>query len=134
IGTPVAFSSTASSSNANAKVTINASGIPSGATATGLNAAVTPPTNSNFNWTPGSGQNGTYVVTYTVTDHNLQQATASNTIVVATLPTISCGAPLALSYGDNGTLTATVFDINHDLLNVFWDVDGTTVHLNSNVT
>ncbi|HEY5329305.1 MAG TPA: MBG domain-containing protein [Acidobacteriaceae bacterium] len=134
IGSPIAFTATGNSTNAGTKITLNASGVPPGAVTTGLNATVTPPTTSNFNWTPGGTQAGTYVVTYTVTDSNLQQAQASETLVVATLPTISCSAGGNVLYGATGAATATVFDPSNEVLNVVWTVDGNTVQTDNNIT
>ena len=133
IGTPVSFTATGNSTNSGAKVTLNASGVPVGAAATGLNSSVTPPATSNFSWTPAAGQDGTYVVTYTVTDSNLQQATASETIIVATPPTATCSAALTLPYNQAGQVSATVFDPNNEVLNVTWALDGTTVHTDNSV-
>jgi predicted outer membrane repeat protein len=134
INTPVSFTATGSSSNAGAKVTLNASGVPSGATVTGLNATVTPPATSNFSWTPSALQAGTYVITYTVTDSNLQQAQASKTLVVATLPTVSCSAGTSVLAGSSSGLTATVYDPSNELLNVVWTVDSNTVQTDTGLT
>ena len=133
-GTPVAFKVTGNSTNPGTKITLNASGVPQGAVTTGLNATVTPPTTSDFNWTPTSAQTGTYVVTYTVTDSNLQQATASQTVVVASLPTISCSNAISVAYGQTGSVSATLYDQNNEALNLVWKVDGTTVETDNNIT
>lgn len=134
VNTPVSFTATGSSANPGVKVTLNASGVPVGATTTNLNATVTPPITSNFSWTPTTTQTGTFVVTYTVTDSNLQQATASETIIVANPPTASCSTALTLPYNQSGQVSATVFDPNNEVLNVVWTLDGTTVQTESNVT
>ena len=133
VGSTVHFTATGNSTNAGTKVTLNASGVPPGANATGLNATVTPPATSSFSWTPTAGQTGTFVVSYTVTDSNLQQATASETIVVANLPTVTCSSPITVTYGQTGTLTSTLYDPSNYPLNVVWTVDGAPVQTNGGV-
>jgi hypothetical protein len=133
-GTPVSFTATGNSANVGAKITLNASGVPVGATASNLNATLTPPVTSTFNWTPTSLQAGTYVITYVATDNNFQQTSASKTIVVsAAPPTATCSSPISVPYGQTGTLSASVFDPSNQLLSVTWTVDGNTVQTNSNV-
>jgi hypothetical protein len=133
-GTPVSFTATGSSTNTGAKITLNASGVPVGATASNLNAMLTPPVTSTFNWTPTSSQAGTFVITYVATDNNFQQTSASKTIVVAAAPpTATCSSPISVPYGQTGTLSASVFDPSNQLLSVAWTVDGNAVQTNSNV-
>jgi hypothetical protein len=133
-GTSLSFTATGSSVNAGAKITLNASGVPVGATASNLNAMLTPPVTSSFSWTPTSSQAGTYVVTYVVTDNNFQQASASKTIVVAAAPpTATCSSPINVAYGQTGTLSASVYDPAGQPLSVAWTVDGNAVQTNSNV-
>jgi hypothetical protein len=134
IGSTVSFTAKGNSANSGATVTLNASGVPAGATVTGLNATVTPPATSTFTWTPTGLQAGSYVVTYTVTDDNLQQAQASKTIVVATLPTISCSTGASPMYGSAGSVLASVYDPSNELLNVVWSVDGVTVRTDTGLT
>jgi len=133
-GSPVLFTATGNSGNAGAKITLNATGVPVGATASNLNATLTPPVTSTFNWTPTSLQAGTYVITYVATDNNFQQTSASKTIVVAAAPpTATCSAPISVPYGQTGTLSASVFDPSNQLLSVAWTVDGNAVQTNTNV-
>jgi len=133
-GTPVSFTATGNSANVGAKITLNASGVPVGATASNLNAMLTPPVTSTFNWTPTSLQAGTYVITYVATDNNFQQTSASKTIVVSVAPpTSTCSSPISVPYGQTGTLSASVFDPSNQPLSVAWTVDGNPVQTNSNV-
>jgi hypothetical protein len=133
VGTPVTFTATGNSANAGAKITLNASGVPAGANATSLNAALTPPAVSNFSWIPSASQYGTYVVTFTATDNNLQQVTASESIIVASLPSATCGPAQTVSYGTPATVSTTIFDQNKEMLNLAWSVDGTAVHTESGI-
>ncbi|HTC95446.1 MAG TPA: PxKF domain-containing protein [Terriglobales bacterium] len=134
-GTPVSFIATGNSSNAGAKITLNASGVPAGATASNLNATLTPPVASTFSWTPTTSQTGTFVVTYTATDNNLQQVTQSKTIVVsANPPTATCSPAINIPYNQSATVSANVFDPNNELLNVAFAVDVTPAQTFNNVT
>lgn len=88
VGTPVTFTATGNSSNAGAKITLNASGAPAGASATNLNRQLPPPVPSSFTWTPTARDVGSHVVTYTATDENSQQAIDSITIHVINAPSL----------------------------------------------
>lgn len=86
VGTPVTFTATGNSANPGAKITLNASGVPVGASATNLNQQLPPPVTSSFTWTPAAADVGSHVVTYTATDENSQQAVKSITIQVTNVP------------------------------------------------
>ncbi len=95
--TPVTFTVTGNDVDANSRVTLNAAGIPSGATMSpALGAQLSPPVTSTFNWTPTLAQAGptgnTYVINFTATDDTNQQALRSITINV-----LAVGAPTASS-------------------------------------
>jgi hypothetical protein len=81
-GVPFGFTVTASDPDSGDVVTLNAAGLPAGA------SMVPPlPTNGNpvssvFGWTPLISQTGSYVVTFTATDNTSQQAICPLTIVV----------------------------------------------------
>jgi hypothetical protein len=127
-GTHVAFAATGNSINSGAKITLNATGVPVGATASNLNQTLTPPVTSNFSWIPTISQTGTFVISYTVTDNNFQQATASETIIVAAAPpTATCSANFSTPYNQAATVSANVFDPNNELLNVVFSLDGNPV-------
>lgn len=86
VGSPVSFTATGNSTNANAKITLNASGVPPGAPVSNLNRQLPPPVTSSFNWTPTTADIGQHVVTYTATDENSQQAVKSMIINVVNAP------------------------------------------------
>jgi hypothetical protein len=86
VGTSVTFTATGNSTNAGAKITLNASGAPAGASATNLNRQLPPPVPSSFSWVPTARDVGSHVVTYTATDENSQQAIDSITIHVINAP------------------------------------------------
>jgi hypothetical protein len=130
----VTFSATGNSINPGAKVTLNATGVPVGANVTNVNTTVTPPLISNFSWTPTFSQTGTFVITYTVTDNNFQQATASETIIVAANPpTATCSADFSTRFNMPAPVGATVFDPNNEPLNVAFFLDGNPVQTFSGV-
>ncbi|MDQ6786687.1 MAG: hypothetical protein M3033_07730 [Acidobacteriota bacterium] len=94
---PVTFTVTGNDADANARVTLNAAGMPTGATMSpAIGAQLSPPVTSTFNWTPTLAQAGpsgnTYVINFTATDENNNQALKSITINV-----LPVGAPTANS-------------------------------------
>jgi cysteine-rich repeat protein len=78
------FTVQASDADALQSVTLNASGLPGGATMTPTLPVVGNPVSSNFSWTPNTSQAGQYVVTFTATDDALLQTLCSITIDVST--------------------------------------------------
>jgi cysteine-rich repeat protein len=81
------FTVRASDADALQSVTLNASGLPGGATMTPTLPVVGNPVSSDFSWTPNTGQAGQYVVTFTATDDALLQTLCSITIDVTTCQT-----------------------------------------------
>lgn len=70
VGVPlsVPISARATNSASAAQVTLTATGLPAGATVTPVLPATGQPVIATLNWTPGAGQVGTFVVTFTATD------------------------------------------------------------------
>ena len=132
-GSPVSFTVIGNDVDANARVALNATGIPSGASATTLNQLLTPPVTSTFTWTPTQSQGGSYVVSFTATDDTLQQALKSITVFVEDNqpPTITCPQPVTTQYGVAAPIAVTVADPNGDALSVVWTVDGTPIRTDS---
>jgi hypothetical protein len=129
VGTPITLTATGNDVDANARLTLNATGIPLGASASSLNQQTTPPVTSTFTWTPAAGQGGAYPITFTATDDTFQQAIASITIFVEdnVAPTITCASPITVPYNMAAPLSVQVADANGDALTVEWKVDGITV-------
>jgi hypothetical protein len=93
----VTFTVTGTDPDVNSRVTLNASGVPTGATLSpALGATLSPPVTSTFSWTPTLAQAGatgqTYVINFTATDDTTQQVSRSITINV-----LPAGAPTASS-------------------------------------
>jgi sugar lactone lactonase YvrE len=132
-GTPISFTATANDTTANSRVTLNATGLPLGATATNVNQSLTPPVASTFNWTPTSAQGGSYVISYTATNDTLEQALSSITLYVQNIqpPVVSCPAPLTGQYGVPLSIPVSVSDPQADAMTVAWSVDGAPVHTDS---
>jgi cysteine-rich repeat protein len=73
--TPLSFPVSATDPDAGDTITLNAAGLPLGATMTPALPATTPsPVSSTFAWTPTRSQAGDYVVTFSATDSQSQQA------------------------------------------------------------
>ena len=83
-GIPFAFTVEASDPDAGDVVTLNAAGLPAGASMVPSLPTSGNPVSSMFDWTPLVSQAGSYVVTFTATDTNNQQALCPITIVVGT--------------------------------------------------
>src|SRR6266508_656707 len=128
-GTPVSFTVTGNDVDANARVTLNATGIPPGASATNVTQLLGPHVTSTFTWTPTASQGGSYVISYTATDDTLQQALGSISIFVENNqpPTIGCPAGFNTEYNVAAGVSVQVADPNGDALAVLWKVDGVTV-------
>ncbi len=105
-GSPVTFDVTGTDADSNARVTLNAAGMPTGATMSpAIGAQLSPPVSSTFSWTPTLAQAGpsgnSYVINFTATDENNNQALKSITINV-----LPVGAPTAI--GQSITVQAGV--------------------------
>jgi hypothetical protein len=81
-GLPTSSTVEASDPDAGDVVTLNAAGLPAGATMTPPLPTAGNPVSSLFAWTPLVSQAGSYVVTFTATDQQSQQALCPITIVV----------------------------------------------------
>lgn len=132
-GTPISFTATGNDIAAGSVVTMNATGLPLGASSSNLNLALTPAVASVFTWTPTSAQGGSYVITYTATNDTLEQALASVTIYVQNLqpPVLSCSTALTAVYGSPVTVPVTVSDPQADALSLVWSVDGVSASTQS---
>ena len=131
--TTLTFTATGNSANANARVQLNATGVPQGASVTNLNNLLAPPVVSTFTWTPTATQGGSFPISFTVTDDALQQTIQTVSIFVEDNqpPTISCPVSLSVPYGQTGSISAGVADPNGDALTVVWQLDGSTVQTDS---
>ena len=94
VGARLRFRVQASNTNTGQIVTLNVSGLPSGATMTPVLPAMGNPVASEFSWTPNSGQIGSYTVTFTATGGINSPVTCSYDINV--LPREPC-TPLPLA-------------------------------------
>ena len=74
MGTSQSFTVQASDADAGQTVTLNAAGLPAGATMTPLLPISGNPVISTFAWTPTAADAGTYVITFTATDNSGAQA------------------------------------------------------------
>ena len=129
-GTPVTFTATGNDVAANSRVTLNATGLPIGATATNTNQALIPAVTSTFSWTPTASQVGSYVITYSATNDTFEQVLASLTIYVQNInpPVLACSAPLTAQYNTPISIPLQVSDPQGSALNVAWSVDGKATH------
>jgi uncharacterized repeat protein (TIGR01451 family) len=114
-GSAVAFTVSASDPTAGDTVTLNAAGLPAGATMTPMLPTSGNPVTAAFSWTPTTGQAGMNVVTFTATDAASQQTLCSITIQVlppppgvAELAVTKADAPDPVAPGGNLTYTVTV--------------------------
>ena len=129
-GTPLSFTVTGDQAyTPNGRVTLNATGLPVGATATNLNQMLLPPVQSTVNWTPTARQIGTHVLTFSVTNDTMEQALASVTINVTNLqpPVLSCPASLSTPVNAALNIPVSISDPQADAVTVNWSVDGTQV-------
>ncbi len=84
VGGTLSFVVQASDADAGDVVTLNAVGLPPGATMTPSVPTSGNPVSSTFSWTPAA--TGTFVVTFSATDQTLQQALCSITVEATTPP------------------------------------------------
>lgn len=82
VGVPISFSVTASDADVADIVSLNSGGVPSGATMSPSLPTPGNPVSSTFSWTPGVGQQGSYVVTFSASDNCGAQSLCSYTINV----------------------------------------------------
>ncbi len=128
-GTPITFTATGNDAAANSRITLNATGLPVGATSSNLNSALAPAVVSTFDWTPTASQVGSYVITYSATNDTFEQVLASVTIYVQNIqpPVLSCSAPITAQYNMPISIPLTVSDPQADAVTVSWYLDGTLV-------
>ncbi len=128
-GTPITFTATGDDAASNSRITLNATGLPIGATSSNLNSALAPAVVSTFNWTPTAAQVGSYVITYSATNDTFEQVLASVTIYVQNIqpPVLSCSAPLTAQYNTAISIPLSVSDPQADPVTVSWYVDGSLV-------
>ncbi len=132
-GTPLSFTATGNDTAANSRVTLNATGLPIGASVTNTNQALIPAVTSNFSWTPTAAQVGSYVITYSATNDTFQQVLASVTIYVQNIlpPVLSCSAPLTAQYNTPISIPLQVSDPQASALTVSWSLDGVVLRTDS---
>ncbi len=85
-GLHLSFITTAADPDAGNVVTLNSGGGPAGSTFTPNLPTTGNPVSSTFDWTPGVGTAGAYIVTFTATDSCGLQALCSSTINVSANP------------------------------------------------
>lgn len=118
-GDTVGFTVQASDPNAEQDVTLSASGVPAGATLTPELPAAGNPVSTAFSWSPGPADEGTHVVTFTVTDPTGAQATCAITIkvvallmtgraTVANVSAVVLGIPVTVPVSDTGPVATKV--------------------------
>lgn len=83
VGSPISFTVQASDTDSGQTVTLNAVGLPPGATMTPALPANGNPVSSVFSWTPGPGEDSVYVMTFTATDNTGLQTLCSHTLEVS---------------------------------------------------
>ena len=83
-GGTVGYTVQASDADSGDTVTLNATGVPPGATHSPTLSTTGNPVSTTFSWTPTAAQVGTHVVSYTATDDASQQTLCSQTISVST--------------------------------------------------
>ncbi len=110
-GTPVNFTIAASDANAGDIVSLNVSGLPSGATMTPALPANGNPVSSNFSWTPTIADAGPHVITYTIADRCVEVTCTLTINVQASCVTqaVCKNASVTLV---NGSATVTAADVD----------------------
>jgi hypothetical protein len=110
-------------------VTLNATGLPLGATASSTNQSLSPPVTSTFAWTPTIAQAGSYVVTYTATNDTFEQVLSSVTINVTSIlpPVLACSTSVSSQYNASTSISLQVSDPQSDAITVVWSIGGAVV-------
>jgi uncharacterized repeat protein (TIGR01451 family) len=113
VGNQLTFTVQASDADAGQTVTLNAAGLPLGATMNPPLPTAGNPVSSTFSWTPTGSQTGSHVVTFSATDDTGLQALCSVTIQVTTpigvdLSISKTDAPDPIAVGGNLTYTLNV--------------------------
>ena len=88
-GDPIAFTVQASDSDTNQTVTLNASGMPAGATMTPALPTSGNPVSSAFSWTPADADEGIHVITFSALDSFFRQTLCSITVEVIVVTEIA---------------------------------------------
>lgn len=85
VGVPVSFSASGEAANGSPgqNVTLSVTGLPPGAAMVPPLPLVGQPATSQFSWTPGPAQVGTFVVTFTILDNLGNTSSCSTTITIA---------------------------------------------------
>lgn len=89
VGQPFSFTVTATDADPADMVSLNSAGIPAGATLNPglpITGSAGDPVSSTFDWTPGIGDLGNYVVNFAASDNCGAQALCSYTIIVQQIP------------------------------------------------
>ncbi len=122
LGNTISFTVQASDEDQDQIVTLNAAGLPNGATMTPPLPTTDNPVSSDFSWTPSEAYVGVHVVTFSATDNTNQQALCSITIEVArppifvTPPTIECGSTEVVAPGETVNFTVQAMDDPEDVV------------------
>ncbi|GAA3756784.1 MBG domain-containing protein [Terriglobus aquaticus] len=129
-GNPLTFTATAINTTPGSRITLNAVGLPTGATATNINQTLTQPVSSVFSWTPTLAQEGTYVIVYTATNDTYEQTVGSVSVKVLSSqpPSLTCSTGLTAQYNALASFPLTVLDPQGDAVTVTWSVDGNVSH------
>jgi hypothetical protein len=126
-GTPLSFTASAANTTPGSRITLNAVGLPTGATATNINQTLTQPVSSVFSWTPTMTQEGTYVIVFTATNDTYEQTVGSVSIKVLSTqpPSLTCSTAVTAQYNAAASFPLTISDPQGDAATVKWSVDGT---------
>jgi hypothetical protein len=122
LGKSISFTVQASDEDPDQIVTLNAAGIPNGATMTPALPTTDNPVSSVFSWTPSDAFVGVHVVTFSATDNTNQQALCPITIEVArppsfvTPPSIECGTTKTVEPGETVNFSVQAMDDPDDIV------------------
>lgn len=89
-GQPLTFSVNADDPDANDSLTLNAVGLPAGAVLMPALPTSGKPVSSNFSWTPGAGDAGQHLISFTAVDSCNHQAICAITINVSNVNPENC--------------------------------------------
>ena len=133
-GNPVSFVVTGNDPDGAVPVTLNTSGMPSGATLSpAMPFSGTAPISSTFNWTPSAADAGSRTISFSTTDNTGLVTLNSVNIFVENNqpPTITGPATLTTPFTPQTPITVQVADANGDALTVTWELDGVIVRTDS---